>query len=60
MDPGSAVDLLQLPTFKQYLIEPPILVSPNAGDMLYLYLAVSEVSVSEALLKIINKYQYSS
>ena len=51
VDPGSAVDLLQLPTFKQYLIEPPILVSPNVGDTLYLYLAVSEVLVSEALFK---------
>ena len=51
MDPGSAMDLLQLPAFKQYLIEPPILVSPNVGDTLYLYLAVSEVSVSAALFK---------
>ena len=51
MGSGSAVDLLQLPAFKQYLIEPPILVRSNAGDTLYLYLAVSEVSVSAALFK---------
>ena len=36
---------------KQYLTEPPILVSPYAGDTLYLYLVVSEVSVSAALFK---------
>ena len=36
---------------KQYLTEPPILVSLDAGDTLYLYLAVSEVSVSAALFK---------
>ena len=33
---------------KQYLTEPPILVSLDAGDTLYLYLAVSEVLVSVA------------
>ena len=38
-------------TIKQYLIEPPIMASPKAGDTLYLYLAVSEVSASVALLK---------
>ena len=36
---------------KQYLTEPPILASPRAGDTLYLYLAVSEVSLSVALFK---------
>ena len=36
---------------KLYLIEPPILASPETGDTLYLYLAVSEVSVSAALFK---------
>ena len=36
---------------KQYLTKPPILVSPDTGDTLYLYLAVSEVSVSAALFK---------
>ena len=36
---------------KQYLIEPPILVSPEAGDTLYLYLATSDVAVSAALFK---------
>ena len=35
----------------QYLVEPPVLSSPEAGDTLYLYLAVSNVSVSAALFK---------
>ena len=29
---------------KKYLTEPPILVSPEAGDMLYLYLAASDIA----------------
>ena len=36
---------------KQYLNEPPILVSLDASDMLYLYLTVSDVSISAALFK---------
>ena len=36
---------------KQYLVEPPILVSLDTCDTLYLYLAVSEVSISSALFK---------
>ena len=36
---------------KQYLIEPPILVSPEAGDTLYLYLAASDIAISAALFK---------
>ena len=36
---------------KQYLTEPPVLARPEAGDMLYLYLAVSDVSVSATLFK---------
>ena len=36
---------------KQYLTEPPILVSPEVGDTLYLYLAASNVAVSAALFK---------
>ena len=36
---------------KQYLTESPILASPEADDTLYLYLAVSTVSVSAALFK---------
>ena len=36
---------------KQYLIEPPILVSPEAGDTLYLYLATSNIAVNSALFK---------
>ena len=34
---------------KQYLTEPPILASPEAGDTLYLYLAVFDVPMSVAL-----------
>ena len=36
---------------KQYLTEPPILVSPQAGDTLYLYLAASDIVVSATLFK---------
>ena len=36
---------------KQYLTEPPILASPEAGDTLYLYLAASDMAVSAALFK---------
>ena len=36
---------------KQYLTEPPILVSPEARDTLYLYLAASDIAVSVALFK---------
>ena len=36
---------------KQYLIKPPILVCPKAGDTLYLYLAASDIAVSAALFK---------
>ena len=36
---------------KQYLAKPPILTSLRVGDTLYLYLAVSEVSVSATLFK---------
>ena len=36
---------------KKYLTEPPILVSSEASDTLYLYLVASDVGVSGALLK---------
>ena len=36
---------------KQYLTEPSILVSPETGDTLYLYLAASDIAVSAALFK---------
>ena len=36
---------------KQYLTEPPILVSLEDGDTLYLYLAASDIAVSAALFK---------
>ena len=36
---------------KQYLTEPPVLVSPGHGDTLYLYLAASKIVVSANLFK---------
>ena len=36
---------------KQYLIESPILASPEAGDMLYLCLTVYDISMSIDLFK---------
>ena len=36
---------------KQYLTDPPILVSLEADDTLYLYLAASDIAVSAALFK---------
>ena len=36
---------------KQYLVEPPILASPDTGEALFVYLAVSETAVSVALFK---------
>ena len=36
---------------KQYLTEPPILVSSETGETLYLYLVASDIAVSAALFK---------
>ena len=36
---------------KQYLVEPPVLASPEASETLFVYLAVSNVIVSVALFK---------
>ena len=36
---------------KQYLVEPPILASPDIGESLFFYLAVSDTAVSVALFK---------
>ena len=36
---------------KQYLTEPPILVSPETGDRLYLYQAASNIAVNASLFK---------
>ena len=36
---------------KQYLVEPLVLASPEAGETLFVYLAVSDVSMSAALFK---------
>ena len=38
-------------TIKQYLVEPSVLASPKAGETLFVYLVVSDVSVSAALFK---------
>ena len=40
-----------LAAIKQDLAEPPVLASPEAGETLFVYLAVSNVSVSAALFK---------
>ena len=40
-----------LTVIKQYLTELPILASPEAGNTLYLYLEMSEASISVALFK---------
>ena len=40
-----------LTAIKEYLAEPPILASPEAGKTLFVYLAVSNVSISAALFK---------
>ena len=42
---------LAFEAIKQYLTEPLILVSPEAGDTFYLYLAASDIAVSAALFK---------
>ena len=40
-----------LTTIKQYIVEPPVLASPEIDETLFVYLAVSDVSVSVALFK---------
>ena len=40
-----------LTTIKQYLTEPPVLASPEASETLFMYVAVSDVLISAALLK---------
>ena len=40
-----------LVAIKQYLTEPPILTSSETGETLYLYIVVSDVSISAALFK---------
>ena len=41
----------ELVAIKQYRTEPQILVSPEAGDTLYFYLAASDIAVSAALFQ---------
>ena len=40
-----------LTAIKQYLAEPSVLASPEADETLFVYLAISDVSVSAALFK---------
>ena len=40
-----------LVAIKHYLTEPPIFASPETSETLYLYIVVSDVSVSAALFK---------
>ena len=40
-----------LAAIKQYLVEPPIVASPEADETLFMYLVVSDVSVSTAMFK---------
>ena len=40
-----------LTVIKHYLAEPPVLASPKADETLFVYLGVSDVSVSAALFK---------
>ncbi|KAF8106175.1 hypothetical protein N665_0146s0021 [Sinapis alba] len=37
--------------FKRYLTSPPVLAKPDAGDTMYLYIAVSPSAVSSVLIK---------
>ena len=43
--------------FKTYLRSPPVLVSPYEGELLTLYLAVSDFSTSAALVRERDKVQ---
>ena len=43
-----------LTQIKHYLANPQILTSPDAGETLFIYLAVSEVAISDALFKEID------
>ncbi|GFY88776.1 hypothetical protein Acr_06g0007160 [Actinidia rufa] len=42
---------ITLQQFKKYLTEPPLLSTPDEGELLHVYLAVSEHAVSSVLLK---------
>ena len=42
---------LALQEFKKYLTKPPLLFTPNEGELFYVYLAVSEHAVSSVLLR---------
>ncbi|XP_057505747.1 uncharacterized protein LOC130789037 [Actinidia eriantha] len=48
---------LALQQFKKYLTEPPLLSTPDEGELLHVYLAVSEHAVSSVLLREVAKEQ---
>ena len=43
--------------FKKYLIEPPLLSTPDKGALLYVYLAISEHAASSVLLIEVDREQ---
>ena len=45
---------------KQYLGAPPLLNSPKKGEVLHLYLAVSQTLVSSALMRSEGEHNYQS
>ena len=48
---------LALQQFKKYLTEPPLLSTPDEGELFYVYLVVSEHTVSSVLLREVAKEQ---
>ncbi|XP_057484915.1 uncharacterized protein LOC130771317 [Actinidia eriantha] len=48
---------LALQQFKKYLTEPPLLSTPDEGELLHVYIAVSEHAVSSVLLREVAKGQ---
>ena len=44
---------------KEYLSKPPLLLKPVEGELLYLYLAVTEYAISGALVREKDKVQWS-
>ena len=45
-------------TLKNYLSSPPIMVSPSEGELLTLYLAVSDFSTSAVLIRVKDRVQH--
>ena len=49
---------LAIQQFKQNLTRPPLLSTPDDGELLYVYLAVSEHAVSSVLLREVDGQQH--